>query len=171
MEKWFSYNHKVAPKVLKYVVFVRDSVGEVNKKRDALYLYSQKSQQPGWTFGQLLIKAAWLETRGLRCHSMSVLELTAHSPAHSQWDTKTVQQGQLLPTRAQCFIPPFFNLEKNIKHGFFLDNHRKASMSLCPCSGHTNTSDNRLCQSQAHSMITQEGRFLIYVYFFGFAEP
>ena len=33
----------VAPKVLKYVVFVLDLVGEVNKKRDTVYLYSQKS--------------------------------------------------------------------------------------------------------------------------------
>ena len=30
--------HKVAPKVLKYMVFVLDLVGEVNKNQDALYL-------------------------------------------------------------------------------------------------------------------------------------
>lgn len=40
--------HKVAPKVLKYMVFVLDLVGEFNKKQDVLYLYSQKSCQPEW---------------------------------------------------------------------------------------------------------------------------
>lgn len=53
--------HKVAPKVLKYMVFVLDLVGEVNKTRmPRIYIHKRVVNQNG--FGQRLIKAEWLET-------------------------------------------------------------------------------------------------------------